>query len=247
MASTTDTESVLTSDILIHNLHCGSCVRTIEKILSSLSPPPVSFRVSIVSRSLTVHHLNVLSKQFILAALEDSGFDTFKSSPDPRDNSFAENVTRSEKRSKNIQLCLWCANDSSSSAKSKFVAYSSDSKPEEPLHVTENPLTGTCDLAPPPDGPVRVMLSVGGMTCSSCSHTITNALSELSGVSEVVVSLLDQSATAVAKHRGLVDDMVGAVEDCGFEAHVFDVEEINPQPVQVSRTVALRVDGMFCP
>lgn len=99
------------------------------------------------------------------------------------------------------------------------------------------------------DGQVRVELSVGGMTCASCVTTVTGLLSDIPGVSEVAVSLIGKSASALLARRELAPQLKEAVEDAGYEAEVvnvslveqFDDEDIGP------RTVSLRVNGMFCP
>lgn len=97
-------------------------------------------------------------------------------------------------------------------------------------------------------GPQRVALSVDGMTCASCSNTVTRLLSEVPGVSEVSVNLLGKSATAVIQDADLAPQLVEAVNDAGYEAeivglqplHAVDVEDVGP------RTISLRVGGMFC-
>ena len=98
------------------------------------------------------------------------------------------------------------------------------------------------------DGPVRVELSVGGMTCASCVTTVTGLLSEIPGVSEVSVNLIGKSATALIAKRDLAPQLKEAIDDAGYEAEVvslhsvgaLDDEDLGP------RTVSLRVDGMFC-
>jgi Cu+-exporting ATPase len=98
-------------------------------------------------------------------------------------------------------------------------------------------------------GPFCVTLSVGGMTCSSCSGTITKMVSEVEGVSEVAVSLLSKSATVIVDHKELVGAVVEAVEDCGFSAEVTDVARLdapNEDSTKGPRIVTLRIDGMFC-
>lgn len=101
------------------------------------------------------------------------------------------------------------------------------------------------------DPSLRLTLSVGGMTCSACSSAITDALSNIPGVVNPVVNLLGKSATMVVEQKKLVDVVIEAVEDCGFEAELFSVE-----PVQLAsdvdqkgalRVVSLRVDGLFSP
>ncbi|KIJ11796.1 hypothetical protein PAXINDRAFT_43583, partial [Paxillus involutus ATCC 200175] len=65
-----------------------------------------------------------------------------------------------------------------------------------------------------------ITLSVGGMTCSSCVATITEMLSQLPGVFEVVVNLLSNSATLVVEKKSLISSVTETIDDCGFEAEV---------------------------
>ncbi|KIM78679.1 hypothetical protein PILCRDRAFT_98319 [Piloderma croceum F 1598] len=87
------------------------------------------------------------------------------------------------------------------------------------------------------------------MTCSSCSVTITKTVLDLEGVSEAAVNLLSKSATIIVDHKKRVEIVAKAVEDCGFEAEVMNVAQLNSadtDSISGPRTVALRIDGMFC-
>ena len=100
------------------------------------------------------------------------------------------------------------------------------------------------------DGPLHVSLSVG-MTCASCYSTITRLLSELRGVTDVSVNLLGKSAILVVDSRKLIPEVQDVIESAGFEVSVVNVEPLQeiPDASRASwgrRTVALRVEGMFC-
>lgn len=98
------------------------------------------------------------------------------------------------------------------------------------------------------DGPFRLSLSVGGMTCASCTNTVTSIASDIPGVSDVVVNLIGKSATAIIAKKELADQLVEAIEDAGYEAEVVTLEPLDQSPHVVGpRTVSLRVEGMFCP
>lgn len=64
-----------TSSFLLANLHCSSCVSTIEDALYTLVPKPCSVSSSIVSSWITVRHEPALYHTTIGTALEDAGFD----------------------------------------------------------------------------------------------------------------------------------------------------------------------------
>ncbi|KAJ7744453.1 E1-E2 ATPase-domain-containing protein [Mycena maculata] len=198
--------------IHVSNLHCGSCVITIQDALASLSPPPLSVEVSVVSQTVTVHHRDLLSPDTIQSTILDAGFDVPQLDPSGP----------SKQHRKHVQQCTLCQNELANGSP-----------------------------VPQPGPSFRLTLSVGGMSCSSCTHTITRALSEIPGVSDVVVSLLESSATALIDRKELSDVAVERVEDCGFEPHIMSVEpvgtsEIIQHPTDTWRTVSLRVDGMFC-
>ena len=100
------------------------------------------------------------------------------------------------------------------------------------------------------DLPHRLTLSVGGMTCASCITAITEALSQLSGVRDVSVSLLGHSATLILDNNVIVGEILETIEDIGYEA---DVESL--QPLSSGRTarktdgslhVTLSISGMTC-
>jgi Cu+-exporting ATPase len=101
------------------------------------------------------------------------------------------------------------------------------------------------------DGPLRVSLSIGGMTCASCSSTVTRLLSELGSVTDVSVNLMGNSATLVVESKKLIPEVQDVVDSAGFEVSVVNIE-----PVQAitdasrtscgRRTVSLRIEGMFC-
>ncbi|EGN93061.1 hypothetical protein SERLA73DRAFT_127002 [Serpula lacrymans var. lacrymans S7.3] len=89
------------------------------------------------------------------------------------------------------------------------------------------------------------------MTCSSCSGTITEMVSQLSGVSEVTVNLLGNSASVVVDCKETINLVTETIDDCGFEGEVIKVEPVShadneDEVTDGSRTISLRVDGMFC-
>ncbi|KAI9066791.1 hypothetical protein FKP32DRAFT_1555259, partial [Trametes sanguinea] len=67
--------SEVTTTVFVSNMHCGSCVKTIQDALQSLSPPPSVVDVSIVTQSVTVKHPRSLSPASIKAAIDNAGYD----------------------------------------------------------------------------------------------------------------------------------------------------------------------------
>lgn len=103
---------------------------------------------------------------------------------------------------------------------------------------------------PSEDTSRRLTLSIGGMTCAACTTTITNLVSELDGVEDISVNLLGKSATVILKHEKLVPQVVRIIEDAGYDAEVISVESLidsrDGSATIGPRSIALRVNGMFC-
>lgn len=117
-------------------------------------------------------------------------------------------------------------------------------------------------------GPQHVTISIGGMTCASCSNAITERLSQIAGVSDVAVNLLGNSASATVSRHQLIYAMLEAIDDLGYEVslwrayctrhhltHCFQGDLVASEPIHRlkekpatggPRNISLRVDGMFC-
>lgn len=229
---------------------------TINQVFFSLSPSPTRVDASIAHQEVTVEHAQAIPAHTIHSVLEDAGFDV--SSPDVSSSehtlSQATQGMSSDKRRKHIQYCLLCreADDiilqentgrlSSNGASS--TAHSTLEEPDRTLGLFHN--VGVDDVA------LLVTLSVGGMTCSACSGSITDTVSQLPGVSEVVVSLLNNSATVIVARKDLIDSVTETIDDCGFEVDVVKIEPLIPltsthnETTTGPRKLSLRVDGMHC-
>lgn len=206
----------------------------------ALSPPPTSVQVSIVSQSVTLCHHKDLSPALVQSTLEYAGFDVLT---DP--SSIVElgeaGPSSFDRRKKHIQQCSLCQQEALGSG-SDSIAHCQISSGLVNAENTTDP-----DLAE--NGPFRVTLSIGGMTCSACSGTIMKMVSGLHGVSDVAVSLLSKSATVIVNQKELANIVAEAVEDCGFEAEVLTVESLSTLECDLAtgpRTLTLHVDGMFC-
>jgi Cu+-exporting ATPase len=267
------TADAITSVIRISNLHCSSCVHVIQETLAVLSPRPLSVQVSIVSQSITVNHFVALAPRSIQDALDDAGFEVWEAPGVPgRWDHLPPSLLsalQAGKRTKHLLQCGSCRGEEADLSDAREDEVDLKDAQLVPNRVSENsfPQSSSTVHDPPeyhsekhqnvyastqPDlpseGPFRVTLSVGGMTCSSCSGTITRTVSDLPGVSEVVVSLLEKSATAVIQSKDTAAVVSEAIEDCGFEANIISVEPVSAGKVDEAdktRTLSLRVDGMF--
>ncbi|KAI9101792.1 hypothetical protein DFS34DRAFT_431383 [Phlyctochytrium arcticum] len=96
-----------------------------------------------------------------------------------------------------------------------------------------------------PDEPSRIQhfdIPVVGMTCQSCVKTITEKVTVLPGIEQVVVDLAANIARVDLDMTILsVQDVVDAIEDCGFEASIPHTSDVAPisQPAAHHRVRAL--------
>ncbi|KAA6415305.1 MAG: copper resistance-associated P-type ATPase [Lasallia pustulata] len=167
------------------------------------------------------------------------------------------------KRSKHIQTCLACQ---------KGEGYLSErgTKPtSHDLDGTAKPATkpgGTKTDVPeekvwegdhivdvePTQSPYKAILSIGGMTCASCTRAITEGVEELPFVDTVNVTLMTNSAQVIFAGRDNLDLILEKVDDLGYDATVegcIAADPLDQKEVDVcllQRTVMLRINGMYC-
>jgi P-type Cu+ transporter len=220
------------------NTASPSCVRTIEDVLSTLTPSPYSIDVSVVLQSVRVRHNAELNRGTIELAIKDAGFDIENSTPQDasvtiKQEALSQNLpsTFPAKQRKHIAQCSFCQ---SGEARTYVITElpNSEGVPE----ASKAPAEG--------QGPVTLSLSVGGMTCAACSNTLTRLLSEVDGVTDVVVDLMGHSARVVVESQKLTPVVVETVEDAGFDADVVKVEPLVQAPIRetTTRTISLKVD-----
>ncbi|KAK5936514.1 hypothetical protein PMZ80_011241, partial [Knufia obscura] len=91
-------------------------------------------------------------------------------------------------------------------------------------------------------------ISIEGMTCASCSGTITAELEQMDIVQHVSVNLLSNSATVTfSGPSSNADNIVEAIEDVGYEATIDDVQAaVSPNDSNHFYKASLSIEGMTC-
>ena len=121
--------------------------------------------------------------------------------------------------------------------------------------LSTTPLSRPRSQPPSSNERFEAILSIGGMTCASCTNAIDQGLSssQLPFVESVNVTLMTNSARVVFRGEGNLQKIVDTVEDLGYDAAVERYGVINAQPEpgrgnreESQRTVMLKIDGMFC-
>ena len=121
--------------------------------------------------------------------------------------------------------------------------------------VTNIPQSGPTNQHSHSDERFEAILSIGGMTCASCTNAIDHGLStnELPFVESVNVTLMTNSARVVFRGKDNLQKIVQTVEDLGYDAASERCDIIADQPQEDrssknkrKRMVMLKIDGMFC-
>ncbi len=86
---------------------------------------------------------------------------------------------------------------------------------KEKISVTHKETRGTHK-----EKTVIIKLAIEGMTCEHCVRHVTDALSEVAGVSKVDVSLACKSAEVVCSDAQISQQLIAAVEKAGYSAHL---------------------------
>ncbi|TFK31187.1 hypothetical protein BDQ12DRAFT_701635 [Crucibulum laeve] len=86
------------------------------------------------------------------------------------------------------------------------------------------------------------------MTCVACVRAITDAVSQLEGVSDISVNQVGKSASALVTRADLVESIVTIIEDIGYECKVISVTPMvavgASERVDKRRNIAVEFEGM---
>jgi P-type Cu+ transporter len=95
----------------------------------------------------------------------------------------------------------------------------------------------------------RLEFHIGGMTCASCSNTITNGLKDEPYIKSVNINLMANSGTVILSQKEDAEKVKETVEEMGFTCDLGEVAPLRPlESSQVSdiRLARIRINDMFC-
>ncbi|PSR97399.1 ATPase, P type cation/copper-transporter [Coniella lustricola] len=93
----------------------------------------------------------------------------------------------------------------------------------------------------------RATLAVGGMTCAACVNNIKGILDAQDWITQSAVNLVSNSATVEFYGIEHADDVVEAIEDGGYEAHLDNVELVEEDNDEtLERSVEILLEGIYC-
>jgi Cu+-exporting ATPase len=260
----------LTTTFLVPYIHCPSCVAYIESALSILTPRPTALTCSIVTHSVVVTHSPELLVETITKAIEDAGYDVESVAPDVQQAiHIAKQRRKNQKQGKrwlgfifgrqeeksaeqesfdrHVEHCAVCRAEAEEEAR---IAKEREEQGEKGgLHSPvkseregdDKPAPLTSVSADTAEKTYQLSVSIGGMTCSSCVNTVTDALKEQPWVKSVEVNLLSNSAVVVVA-GDKKKETIEVIEDIGYDATVEDMKEKNPDDWQAS----FAIGGMTC-
>lgn len=145
-----------------------------------------------------------------------------------------EKYLASKSAKKHLKYCTVCQN----SKASKKNETSDSSSVETKVEVSEPEF--------------RASFMITGMTCSSCVHTVEDALKGLlggdkdsasMGDANYSVNLLQQSVVAIIKNKQLINQIIDRVNDLGFECKLI---EVLPVHRSINTRITALIGGMTC-
>lgn len=93
----------------------------------------------------------------------------------------------------------------------------------------------------------QAIFVIGGMTCGSCVGHVTSALEENAWVEQVGVDLVSSVGTVLFRDKEHLAEIKRQIEDVGYTATLDSITVAGTvAETAPARTVAIRVDGMFC-
>ncbi|CDK28626.1 unnamed protein product [Kuraishia capsulata CBS 1993] len=95
----------------------------------------------------------------------------------------------------------------------------------------------------------KVTAVIGGMTCAACTTAVNMAVQDLPFVVDCAVNLVSKSGSFVldSASKENLDTLKETVEDIGYEYQQIEVNQVRHAATQTqSRTVNLKISGMFC-
>lgn len=106
--------------------------------------------------------------------------------------------------------------------------------------IPSTPSEGTCRYI--------ATVSIGGMTCASCTNSITTELQRNEYIEDVQVNLLSNNAKITFRgERATAKKVVEAIEDIGFDASLDEVIPVNDnEDLDQTSKALISIEGMTC-
>lgn len=239
--------------LTLDNIHCQSCVDSINKVLAPLLPEPTAdfVFVNIPERTVTVavERRNEDVRSRIVDALYNAGFDVMmvdaQSLDPPSGNFFSRWIGQQKQQKKHREHCTSCQKN-----KKLFRKTTHDSDSDGGTASGDETLQEVKVFLPDEQPTLyRTVFSIGGMTCAACQNSITVAIEEkLPEVDEFALNVMTKSGVAIVSDKRLVNKIQEIVTETGYDCEIIEVIPIGSsssketERVQVSASIG----GMTC-
>lgn len=250
----------------VSGMTCSACSNSIIAQLQAL-PSVNSANVSLITEEAIVDHSNDIHPDKLVEVIEDMGFDAKIISSQSQDKQSGPTYTTTICITG--MTCSACSNSITNALLDTDKIISADvSLLTEEATIThegvpdsqlveliedmgfEATVISTKSDDPSLSEKFETEFNISGMTCTACVNSITTAVGSLKGVDKVNVSLMTESATVIHDQSLSVDDIKETIEDCGFDASVVHVTELDVKARKAAVndivTVNLKILGMTC-
>ncbi|KAL4794599.1 E1-E2 ATPase-domain-containing protein [Aspergillus venezuelensis] len=256
------------STFFVSNVHCSSCVAYINQVLSKVPEVPKSgIDVAIFTHEVHVVHSRRTDPLYLAKVLTHAAFEVYHvttrtptgaivadhdtDTRSPRDSILLATgqpvVAGRREKQKHLANCDVCRNEEAE-REVEAVDEKSQHLLSAPGPVPHSETILTIDEKPASsEEKWNAQISIGGMSCASCSNSIENEISQLEYVDKITVTLLSNSGTVTfLGPRSNADEIVEHIEDMGFEASLDEVNPVAVKPLEKRFRAQISIGGMSC-
>ncbi|KAK7696937.1 hypothetical protein SLS64_014066 [Diaporthe eres] len=243
---------------LVPSVHCPTCTSFVEPLLYDLKPTPKSIVTSIINHTIIVEHDRTLRPRKIAKALADAGYevDSIIEGSQLNDAEAGHRLGSSD----DTPAIPWLGRLGQIFAHRGSTVDEEERKKRHAEHcelcrekATDGVGSDHLDVVVGPSSPqaYEAIISIGGMSCSSCVGKITSALEEKPWVTSVNVGLLTRTATVQFFDEQKAQELISTINSLGYDATLEEVEEVagavmasqSPQDVWQA---SFSITGMTC-
>ncbi|KAF9529911.1 E1-E2 ATPase-domain-containing protein [Crepidotus variabilis] len=220
--------------IHIPSIHCTSCLKYIEATLSNFALESVQLDYKSKSVEFLAPTPDTITA--VLRVLADNGYETEHYSGAPCSRRFLFriaawfNIYQRRQRKRHVQHCLACQSGLSHDEK----AYDIESSLDKCIEDQQSSANVR-----------KAQISISGMTCSSCTSTISTNVEPMDGIVSFDIHLMTNSAVAVYNADVItIYQLLETIEDSGYGTTLI---EDSPLVDDASKTEGLRtLEIEFC-
>ncbi|KAL4980718.1 E1-E2 ATPase-domain-containing protein [Aspergillus desertorum] len=257
------TAEIHRSTFFVSNVHCTSCVAYINQVLSG-TPGIADIEVSIFTHEVHVVHAQGTSPLSIAGILVEAAFEVHHVTTRNSEGVIISDLNSATGFRYDQTFSAPCHSYVGQRDKQKHLANCDacrrENQPtdEKYQHLLSNVQGAEAEVdtvlvlepLPAKTQTFRARMSISGMSCASCSNSVTNEILQLEFVDDITVTLLSNNATVTYRGpRSKIEEIIERIEDIGFEASLDEVSLVSTEPSQSQSQgyiAQISVGGMTC-